>query len=509
MVNSDELRELIASHAEWLLVREFGPAFPLEKHEIEITEDGQKTFFGFLNDNGYHAWRLNGFVFDGNEIAIDLAGPFGKKREAMRLVSRASAALLTAELELARLEMANEIADLIVKNFPDAKLGRVALNTDNGRLAQINFDAANKTPMAAIADITGSLVAEAVFTSAMLWLEKLGIRKKKPVNDIWIICEKRHAKNAQKLHALLTDRWKSKITIFEINRKNEPIRLVELPKRKIRDLWREKSKRLVLPESPGPSKTAVKIIELAPDDIDIIYSKQGETLRFMGLPFARVRTMLGVEKAWFGVGRERRILDQETWDGLGQLVENLRLNRSSCSPNKRHEYYRTAPEAWLESILRRNIRALDANLILSPIYNQFRSSNDKIDLLAMRRDGRLVIIELKTQPDREMVFQAADYWRKIELQRRRGDLAAANLFDGHKILDKPALIYLAAPAWSFHRDFEFFARAISPEIELWRFELHENWRESVSVIARIEYQGKQQIPNLRHVIDSNGGWRVT
>ena len=343
----------------------------------------------------------------------------------------------------------------------------------------------------------------------MLWLEKLGIRKKKPVNDIWIICEKRHAKNAQKLHALLTDRWKSKITIFEINRKNEPIRLVELPKRKIRDLWREKSKRLVLPESPGPSKTAVKIIELAPDDIDIIYSKQGETLRFMGLPFARVRTMLGVEKAWFGVGRERRILDQETWDGLGQLVENLRLNRSSCSPNKRHEYYRTAPEAWLESILRRNIRALDANLILSPIYNQFRSSNDKIDLLAMRRDGRLVIIELKTQPDREMVFQAADYWRKIELQRRRGDLAAANLFDGHKILDKPALIYLAAPAWSFHRDFEFFARAISPEIELWRFELHENWRESVSVIARIEYQGKQQIPNLRHVIDSNGGWRVT
>ena len=95
-----------------------------------------------------------------------------------------------------------------------------------------------------------------------------------------------------------------------------------------------------------------------------------------------------------------------------------------------------------------------------------------------------MIIELKTQPDREMVFQAADYWRKIELQRRRGILHEADLFDGREILDKPALIYLAAPAWSFHRDFEFFAQTVAPEIELWRFELHENWRENVKVLAR-------------------------
>ena len=487
MVNTDELREIISSQQEWLLIRELGKTFPLEKHEIEITADGEKTFFGFLDDNGFHSWRLNKYSFDGNEIEIDVAGAFAKKREAVRLIPRASAAELTAEIELARLEKANEIAALIAANFPGTKLGRVALNEANGRLAQINFDTVDKVSMAGIADVTGNLVAEAVFTSAILWLEKLSLRKKKPVNEIWIICEKRHARNAQKLHTLLTERWKSKITIIEINRKNEPVRLVELPKRKIRDLWSEKSKRLTLPESPEPSETAAKIIELASGEIDIIYSKQGETLRFMGLPFARVRTMMGKEKAWFGIGRDRRILNDETRDDLNDLVEHLKTNRSADAANKRHEYYRTAPEAWLESILRRNIKLLDANLILSPIYNQFRSSNDKIDLLALRKDGRLVIIELKTQPDREMVFQAADYWRKIELQRRRGDLAEANLFGGREILDKSALIYLAAPAWSFHRDFEFFARTVSPEIELWRFELHENWRENVRVLARNNY----------------------
>lgn len=487
MVNTDELREIVESHHEWLLVRDFGRTFPLEKHEIEITERGKKIHFGFLDDKGFHSWRLNSYSLDGGEIAVDVTGAFARKQEVIRLVPRVAASDLTAEIEKARLEKANEIAALIADNFPGIKLGRVALNTENGRLAQLNFDTPEKQPISAIADVTTTLTAESTLTSAMLWLEKLGMRKKKPVLDIWIICEKRQAKNVQKLHALLTDRWKEKITVVEIDGKTDPPRLIHLSKRKIRELWREKAKKLILPRNSEPSATAQKIIELAPEKIDIVYPKQGETLRFMGLPFARMRSIFGKEKAWFGVGRERRILSDESWSKFTELVDLLEANRSPCTPNKRHDYYRAAPEAWLESILRRNIKLLDANLILSPIYNQFRSSNDKIDLLALRRDGRLVIIELKTQPDREMIFQAADYWRKIELQRRRGSLADADLFDGRGILDKPALIYLVAPAWSFHRDFEFFARTISSDIELWRFELHENWREEVKVIARNSY----------------------
>ncbi len=492
MVNTNELREIVASRHEWLLIRELGKTFPLEKHEIEIADDGEKTHFGFLDDKGFHSWRLNGFAHEGGEIAIDVAGAFAKKQETMRLVPRVAASELAAEIELVRLEKANEIAALIADNFPGTKLGRVALNIENGRLAQINFDTADKKATAAASDVTATLTVEAIFTAAILWLEKLGARKKKPVLDIWIVCERQQAKNAQKLHALLTERWKEKITVIEIDRKSDPPRLILLPKRKIRELWREKARKLALPENPEPSATANRLIELAPECVDIVYSRQGETLRFLGLPFARVRSILGREKAWFGIGRERHILSDESWNDLAELVDLLAVNRSPEAPNKRHDYYRIAPEAWLESILRRNIKLLDANLILSPIYNQFRSSNDKIDLLALRRDGRLVIIELKTQPDREMIFQAADYWRKIELQRRRGLLAAADLFEGREILDKPALIYLAAPAWSFHRDFEFFARTISSGIELWRFELHENWRHEIKVLTRTDYRPKRE-----------------
>lgn len=487
MVRTNELRDLIDGHHEWLLVRDAGRTFPLEKHEIEIVEDGGKLHFGFLDDKGFHSWRLNDFSQAKGEITIDVVGAFARKRETMRLVRRESAADLIAEVEQARLKRANEIAALIASYDAAIRLGRIALNEENGRFAQIEIDAPDKTPVAAVADVTSKLTVEGIFTVAMLWLEKLGLRKKKPVNDIWIICEKRQARNAQKLHALLNERWRSKITIFEIDRKSEPAFLRELPKRKVRELWREKAAKLVLPKSPLSGKTAARISGLAPDRIDQIFSRQGETLRFHGLPFAGVRAIVGQERAWFGVGRERRMLTDEHWDDLAELVEHLKINRSADAPNKRHEYYRAAPEAWLESILRRDVSLLDANLILSPIYNQFRSSNDKIDLLALRKDGRLVIIELKTQPDREMIFQSIDYWRKIELQRRRGVLVSADLFDGREILDKPAIIYLAAPAWSFHRDFEFFARTVAPEIELWRFELHENWRKNVRVVSRLDY----------------------
>ncbi len=486
MVRTDELRELLTERPEWLLVRDLGRTFPLYSSEIEITE-GRRTMIGFLDDKGFHSWRLKSFARDGNEIVVDVTGKHTRGREAMRLVPRTSAAEVSAEIEHARLEKANEVARFIADNSPGTHLGRVALNVENGRLAQIEFETADKRPMAAIADVTATLAPETVFTSAILWLEQLGLRKKKPVNDLWIVCERQRARATQKLHALLNERWKAKLTVISIDRRPEPPAMKAMPKRQLRELWREKPQKLSPPPNARASATARSIVDLAPEMIDVVYSKQGETLRFNGLPFARVRTVSGVERAWFGVGREHRLLTDANWQSLVQLVEQMKVNRSADAPNKRHDLYRTASEAWLESILRRNIKLLDANLILSPIYNQFRASSDKIDLLALRRDGRLVIIELKTQPDRASVFQAVDYWRKIELQRRRGVLAAANLFDGRKIVDKPALIYLAAPAWSFHRDFEFFARCISPEIELWRSDLHQDWRRDVRVVARADY----------------------
>lgn len=485
MEEPDGLITLIAAHFEWLAVRDSGRTLPLRNDEIEIVHEGNKTLFGFTDEKGFSMRRVVSFDMDGDELCLELSGKFGKENESLRLIPRTSAAELSANIELARLEKANEAARIIIDSFPGYKVERIQLNTSNGRLAQIFIRGRDKLPIGVMYDVTAALTHETILTSAIKWLDKIRIRKKDPITEIWIAAEKRQAGNLQKLLALLRPAVTGSISIVEIVRSGETPSAKVRRQFRIPELWREKPKKLSIPSEIIQSRTARQIIDIEPNAIDVVFSKRGETLRYKGLPFARVRRLMGSERAWFGVERARKPLMRENWTALEQLISELSVARSATTINRRHELFRLASEAWLESILRRNIKLLDANLELAPIYNQFRSSNDKIDLLAIRKDGRLVVIELKTSPDRESVFQAADYWRKIELQRRRGILSEARLFGDKEIIDKPLLVYMAAPALSFHRDWEYFAKLLSPEIELWRWELHENWRREIKVIARI------------------------
>ena len=96
MVTPTELSELITAYPEWLLIRGSGRSFPIFANEIEISDADDKTLVGFLDDGGFHSWRLNEFKFHEGAIELDVAGPFAQKREVIRLVPRESAAALAA-----------------------------------------------------------------------------------------------------------------------------------------------------------------------------------------------------------------------------------------------------------------------------------------------------------------------------------------------------------------------------------------------------------------------------
>ncbi|MCZ2390367.1 MAG: hypothetical protein LC113_04735 [Acidobacteria bacterium] len=478
----------LADYSEWLLVGRRGRSFPLTRDEIELTTDEKGVFLGFLDDSGRHRWRVNRFEIEGDEIAFDVAGPFGRDQQILKLIPRTPAAQLAAEIEAARLKAANDAAELAVGYFANAKILRVSLGEKGGRLAHILLTTKQRQEFAVIADVTNTATHSAILGKAILWSDKLG-RRKKPIYDLLIMCEKRRLTPLRRLHAMLSDHWKARLSIASIDRREERPVLRMHDALRGSDLWRERPKPFTLPPTAIHGRAADAIRSLSPGEIDALHIAKGDTLRFLGLPFARVRKLYGRESAWFGVGRaEKHPLSDGNWENMEKLVQNLGKFRSPDGPNKRHSFYRSHTESWLESILRRDITRLDANLRLSPIYHQFRSGrSEKIDLLAIRNDGRLVVIELKAQPDRNMIFQALEYWRNVELRRRSGVLADAKLFGDQPIADRPAIIYLAAPAWSFHQEFEFFARAISPEIELWRFELHEDWRREIKVVSRICY----------------------
>lgn len=483
----EDIRNLIDAHREWLLITTTGRSFPLKNDELELEIFPHKTLFSFLDDKGYQTWRVKDIQTSKDEITLHLSRNFEKEKAKIRLVPRISAQDLGDSVELARLEKATKIAAIIKRNFPRAKLVRVELNKENGRFAQIIFENMPGKQTAVLADVSDNLTPEILLSTAIFWQTKLASRLKNPIETVWIPAEKKQAKNLQKLHALLRETWKKRILIkeFSFSESENEESIKDLPALEISQLWRKKKREIKQFTQTQISETAKKIIQFSPTEIDVIFAKNGETLRFNGLPFARVRKVFDTEQIWLGVEKEKRVLSENVFREARKSIENLKEIRCFDSANKRHEIYRSLPEAWLESVLRKNIHLLDANLILSPVYHQFRAERDKIDLLGLRKDGRLVIIELKVSPDREVIFQTIDYWRKLENERRAGNLQKAKLFGELEIKNAPAICYLVAPTFSFHPEFDFLRQTVAPEIEIYRFNLAENWRENLKVLERI------------------------
>jgi hypothetical protein len=83
------------------------------------------------------------------------------------------------------------------------------------------------------------------------------------------------------------------------------------------------------------------------------------------------------------------------------------------------------------------------------------------------------------------VLQGADYWRRVEAHRRRGHIARARLFGDLRISDEPPLVYLVAPTLRVHPSFQTLARFIASDIEIYRFDINEDWRSGVRVMRRI------------------------
>lgn len=491
------LSEALETGFEWLLVRGNCAQAALKRDEIEVAFEKGKVFLECLTAEGMKTWRINSLEkvekVENNENKFSLAatGCPGGEVENLELIRRISAADLLAAIKEARLQIAGRIAEIAASKTDTGKIASVRLSKgiragEYGGNAQILLQISPGRQIAVFARVTKKGAdAEAFLVSAINWFLSISQRaKKNKIEKLWLAADKKLLGKLKKIAALLRPGWRDQISLFQIDPDNSELREIKVPE--FRNLWREKARKIKLPAEQIPTDTAARIAELAPDAIDITYSAHGENLRFHGLPFARVRTLLGREKAWFGTDKKRRVLEPESAPEMLALVAELKDKRSPHAANRDHYFYRASPEHWLENLLCRDITQLDANLILSPIYKQFRASSEQIDLLALRRDGRLVVIELKVSPSREMIFQAANYWRLIELHRRSGNLREARAFGDLEILDEPALVYLVAPALSVHRELEFWAGTITPKIEIYRYDIHENWRENVKVLQRIK-----------------------
>jgi hypothetical protein len=231
---------------------------------------------------------------------------------------------------------------------------------------------------------------------------------------------------------------------------------------------------------------AERIQAMAPDAIRIgvAPASQDVTLRFRGVEFARWR--LG--EMWYGLGDHQEPLTPGKWARLEALVLQLRMYRHSLASDTKHRLYRAQPERWLETLVAEDPGRIDARLSPGHIYTQVPafSSGDRgiIDLLGATRDGRLAILELKASEDIQLVMQAADYWLRVRFHHAQDDFRRFGYFPGVQLSPKPPLLFLVAPGFRFHPSTDIVLRYLSPEIEIARVALTENWRRGLRVVFR-------------------------
>jgi hypothetical protein len=231
---------------------------------------------------------------------------------------------------------------------------------------------------------------------------------------------------------------------------------------------------------------AERIRRLAPDAIrlGVVAGSQDVTLRFRGLEFARWRT----GAMWYGLGDRQNVLTPEKWRSLETLVRQLETNRHPLAAETKHRLYRGQPERWLETLVAADPGRIDARLDPRHIYAQVpafsASARGIIDLLGVTHDGRLAIIELKASEDIHLVMQAVDYWLRVRFHHEQDDFRRFGYFPEVPLNTKPPLLYLVSPGFRFHPSIDIVLRYLSPEIEVFRVALAENWRGGLHVVFR-------------------------
>jgi hypothetical protein len=490
-----KIADLFAKYVEWFFLADDGNSQALKHNEIDINVSHGRLMLSCWTEEGTRTWTIRAWNWTGEKFVFEASRRMGAETPTIEIIPRASAAAIAATVRAARQARTDRLAKLVCSRLAGAKIERASLSPgirrgQPGRYARIILRLKHQR-IAVTASVASNRASDVdpFISASLLWFTRVGERVPPPlIQQLWLVVEAELAKSLVGRLPWLRRGLLETIQVFEIDGDWNDLQPRAIPERK--ELWRKRLARfppIVDPESCTWTNT---LVAEAPNEIDVVKARHGETLRFLGLPFARVRRVLNSERVWFGVNAgSRRLLDENTFHDWMSLLNDLREYRTAEASDHRHAFYRNASEAWLEALLRRDISQLDPGLIVAPLHAQFRTAKGRlgvrpIDLLALRRDGRLVVIELKVSADREHVVQGVGYWQRVEAHRRRGHISRAKLFGDRVILDEPPLVYLVAPTLRVHPAFNTLAKLITREIEIYRFDINEDWRAGVRVMRR-------------------------
>ncbi|HYL96726.1 MAG TPA: hypothetical protein VET69_13060, partial [Terriglobales bacterium] len=236
-----------------------------------------------------------------------------------------------------------------------------------------------------------------------------------------------------------------------------------------------------------------KVVAAVPRAEVAVLSPTEISFRLHGLEFARVCTTTvpgsfkATEEMFFGVAGWETQLSPETESAFAEFADVLREARRPKG-DRNDALWRMYPERWLESLVVKDVAAVDSRLDMKHVYSQVPafSAADRamIDVLTCTHQGRLAVLELKADEDIHLPLQGLDYWARVAWHHQRGELMQHGYFNGVQLSAKPPLLFLVAPSLRVHPAVDIVLRYFSPEIEWALVGLDERWRDEVRVVFR-------------------------
>jgi hypothetical protein len=499
----------------WQLQSDDGKAVAPGAGHYEFTVEWGKLIFSCWDDEQSQSWRVMNYEIAPAEITLRCSRAMGREIAHLTLRDnerwREKQRLLTLPADQRRRNFADLLAQLMVRNQPDISIQRVTTGGHRShslpvQYARLILKQRRQTILAiGVSQSENFAEIDGLLAAAIVWLSEYNAARetREQVARLWLFVPPSHAEIfSERLSLISTAHLNVRIECFEINENAETI--TALPPMTQLELLNRHSRELRWPSGEATHhQWRERILRLAPELIEIRRraASQIESYQIHGLEFARVTSISRLPHASFGITATApdsvagsfdlapiKMLTDDSFAELRQMVSELTKYRCADSPDLQHPFYRLRTEAWLESLLRRNIMALDDSLDSRFVYSQipaWRADDRSVpDLLTINHEGRLVIIEIKTSEDMNLPVQGMDYWLRVEQARRRNEFTQRRLFDGIKIAEQSPLLYLVAPRLRFHRTFSTIACCLSPEIEAYQFGINSNWRNGVRVHTR-------------------------
>jgi len=493
-----ELEQFLAEARDALVLEDGEPIFEMAGTRYSISSDRGKCLLQLWSPERNLVRRVLDMEHKKDALRLS-ANKFGQAKPVVIEIVRERDRRTPTAKQASRSTYQRMLKHVLEKNFPDLSCGPLSTAMDlNRSFSPVYTRGLMRKGRSAFAVLgvnaqESQASVDAALTFAILWMDH---------------CREREAPRAHveglklfvptKMSAVVRERMSNlnraaaKFDLFELNEREQTMEQLDCS-----DRGNIKT-RLVrsVDEHAARSRfaeTTRRVLGLAPEAEAVVMSATEIAFRLHGLEFARARvaaergSFRNAEEISFGVGPYEAVLSAENEEAFAGFVQ--RVVSSRRADGKRDDaLFRMHPERWLESLVVKDVTALDSELDAAQTYSQVPafSASDRamIDVLAATRDGRLAVIELKADEDIHLPLQGLDYWARVRWHHARGEFPQFGYFPGRELATDDPLLFLVAPALRVHPATDTLLRYFSPEIEWALLGIDERWREGVRVVFR-------------------------